>query len=52
MKILNRSLESNECNHLEVYQFLKLLTQEKYNEYRYQPITIEEWKTVVRKSKK
>ena len=51
-KILNGSLESNEYDHPEVYQFLKLLTQEKYTEYRYQPITIEEWKTVVRKLKK
>ena len=47
-RILSRTLESSECNHPEVYEFLSLLKKQSFETLTlFEPINIEEWTQVV-----
>ena len=53
-KILDGKLEPQDCDNIEVYQFLKLLISNQTNHSNriFQPITIEDWSKEVSKAKK
>ena len=53
-KILNSTLKENKCDLKEVYEFLKLLKNQLFNQHNIQKndITTEEWIRVIKKAKK